>query len=284
MGKKDSSFEQGSSQVWDEVFQRVDLSYSEESETQNQLFEMVKISSLKRIFASFKKQKSLKKVKMLEVGCGTGFVSLYFAKRGYDTTCLDINQSILKITKRNFKKEKVKGVFVSCDAQNLKFTDNSFDLVTSFGLLEHFQDPSKAIKEMVRVLKPGGLFFTDIVPARFSCQGLANVFNFLVTLLFWSLKGKPGTGWQRGKRNFIPLYYENSFSLRKYLELMEKAGLKNLQVRGNRPFPRLTLPSFFDRLYVQVLKLFIVLWKAFDTIDNPFSRFWGAGWWFWGNK
>lgn len=50
------------------------------------------------------------------------------------------------------------------EGNNLKFADNSFELVSSGGLLEHFGDPKPALREMVRTLKPGGGFYAAIVP------------------------------------------------------------------------------------------------------------------------
>jgi ubiquinone/menaquinone biosynthesis C-methylase UbiE len=275
--KSIKTFEHGSPEAWDRVFEKLDLSYSEDSRTQAQLFEIVKIRFLKRIFPQPPK-------KMLEVGCGTAFVSLFFAKRGYQVSCLDINKKILEVARKNFRKERAKGNFITGNAERLSFKDNSFDIVTSFGLLEHFQNPGTAIDEMVRVLKPGGLLFADIVPKRFSSQSLGNVLNATSSIFFWSLKLKPNLGLTKAKRYFKPPYFENDLSIEEYQKLFKKAGLKNLQIRGNRPFPRLTLPKLLDRIYALVLKPLLPLWYLFDRIDNPISRFWGAGLWFWGLK
>lgn len=264
-------------QTWDEVYKNLDLSYSEKPETQGKLFELIKLEFLQQIFPK-------PPAKTLEVGCGTAFDSLYLAKRGYQATCLDINKNILKVAEENFKKEGVEGQFVAGDGEKLPFPENHFDIIMSFGLLEHFENPSKAISEMVRVLKPGGLFFADIVPDRFSVQTFGNFFNGLASFSYWTIKGKPGMGLKKASRNFNPLYLENSISYKKYLKIMEKAGLKNLQVRGNRPFPRLTLPRSLDHLYTNLIKPTTPLWKAFDKWNNPIPRLWGAGLWFWGIK
>lgn len=267
----------GSAEAWENVYQNLDLSYSEKADSQGKLFELIKIDFLKSIFPK-------PPTKILEVGCGTAFVSLYFAKRGYQTTSLDINSFILRTAKENFKKEGKKGQFVVGDAEKLPFLKNTFDVVTSFGLLEHFEDPTQAISEMVRVLKPGGLFFADIVPNRFSCQSFGNIFNACAVFSFWTLKGNPKTGLKKALSNFRPHYFENSISWQGYKKIMDKGGLKNIQVRGNRPFPRLTLPKSLDKLYASLLKPFIFFWKAFDRWNNPLPKIWGAGLWFWGQK
>lgn len=272
-----STHTHGSPSSWKEVYQNLDLSYSEKATSQGKLFELVKIGFLSEIFPK-------SPCKILEVGSGTAFVSLYFAKRGYKTYCLDINKSILKSAESNFKKEGVWGKFVAGDAEKLPFGNNQFDIVLSFGLLEHFDSPKVAISEMVRVLKPKGLFFADIVPNRFSCQTFGNIFNSFAVLGFWLFKGKPVLAVSKAIRNFRPLYFENSISWQNYKKIMLASKLKNVQVRGNRPFPRLTLPKSLDYLYTQTLKLTIFIWKKFDRWDSNLSKIWGAGLWFWGYK
>lgn len=264
-------------QTWDEVYRNLDLSYSEKPETQGKLFELIKLEFLQQIFPN-------PPAKTLEVGCGTAFDSLYLAKRGYQVTCLDINENILKVAEENFKKEGEKGEFVAGDAEKLPFPTGHFDIIMSFGLLEHFENPEKAISEMVRVLKPEGVFFADIVPDRFSVQSFGNLFNALASFLYWLVHRKPKEGIKKASRNFRPLYTENSISWQDYKKMIKKVGVKNVQVRGNRPFPRLTLPRTLDYLYAQILRPTIPLWKAFDKWNNPIPKVWGAGLWFWGEK
>jgi len=277
MGKSNNTYLHGSVGAWDEVFSGADLSYSESTDTQGKLFEHVKISFLKDLLPP-------PPAKILEVGCGTAFVSLYFAKRGHLATCLDINKEVLKAAEANFRKEGTEAKFVVGDAENLPFGDEQFDAVTSFGLLEHFSDPAQVIRESARVLKSGGLFFADVVPRRFSCQSFGNVFNATVSLGYWVIKGKVSTGVAKARQNFRPLYFENEIHFIEYKKMMEEAGIASVRVRGNRPFPRLTLPKSLDRIYTISLKPTKPIWRAFDRWDSAFPRFWGAGLWFWGIK
>lgn len=289
----------GSPEIWDELFSNQDLSYSEKADTQGKLFELVKVKFLEKLFRVYDYTSDVQSgIKSLEVGCGTAFVSLYFAKRSLDVTCLDTSKQILEVAEDNFKKEKVMGKFVIGDAGKLPFKDDSFDIVMSFGLLEHFSDPGPAICEMVRVLKPNGLFFADIVPARFSVQSLGNIFNAVAVLGYWGMKAcfardlhrrrrearreSWGKGWEKAKANFYPQYYENSLSWQEYQRIIEKAGLKGVEVRGNRPFPRLTLSKNLDYFYTFSLKFLTPFWKLFDSHGGLISKWWGAGWWMWG--
>jgi len=272
------SYLHGSKDVWEEVFSEVDTEYSESAKIQNQLFDLVKLSRMEEIFPNPRGRK------ILEVGCGAANASLYFAKRKAEVTALDINEPVLAIARQNFKKAKVEGKFVVGDAEKLPFGDGEFDIVMSHGLMEHFKHPEVSFGEQMRVLKPGGILFADIVPARFSVQTFGNYFNFMTTFLYWLAKLKPGRGWEKARRNVRPLYYENDYSAKRYEEMLEELGVKKLKVRGNRPFPRLSLPGSLDRVYTRILKLFLPLWKKFDKWDSSLARVWGAGWWFWGTK
>lgn len=58
------------------------------------------------------------------------------------------------------------------DARATQLKSNSFDLVLSGGLLEHFVDPIPVLAEMIRILKPGGVLYADVVPRKLSIYRL----------------------------------------------------------------------------------------------------------------
>ncbi len=106
--------------------------------------------------------------KTIEVGCGPAWLSCALASEGYNTTCLDYSENALNIARKNYEMQNNKGEFVIGDATDMPFENDSFDVVLSTGLLEHFEDPSIVINEMVRILKPDGIFYSDIVPKKFA--------------------------------------------------------------------------------------------------------------------
>jgi ubiquinone/menaquinone biosynthesis C-methylase UbiE len=93
---------------------------------------------------------------LLEIGCGLGTDSLQFARGGAHVTALDLTPESVALAEKHFALRGQKGTFVVGDAENLPFPDNSFDVVYSFGVLHHTPDTPKAIREVYRVLKPGG--------------------------------------------------------------------------------------------------------------------------------
>ncbi len=97
---------------------------------------------------------------LLDVGCGPGTVTLDFAKRLTDGTVIGIDISEEIITKAQTDAEEYQlgnCTFSYGDTYHLDFEDNSFDIVHAHQLLQHLTDPVSAIKEMHRVVRPGGV-------------------------------------------------------------------------------------------------------------------------------
>jgi len=101
--------------------------------------------------------------KILDVGCGTGNYTIEFAKRGADVVGADSSKDMLDFARQKAKEERVKAGFQIADALNLPFTDQSFDLIVSNGLLCFLGEPEKALMEMNRVLKPGGRLIVGVL-------------------------------------------------------------------------------------------------------------------------
>lgn len=94
--------------------------------------------------------------KVLDVGCGNGWVLSHFARRGAATTGIDITEAGVNLCRTRFKNEKLSGDFVVGNAEALPFPDNSFDVVSCMGVVHHTSNPHQAVRELHRVLKPGG--------------------------------------------------------------------------------------------------------------------------------
>jgi ubiquinone/menaquinone biosynthesis C-methylase UbiE len=101
--------------------------------------------------------KLLKGKHLLEIGCGMGYDSLEFLKRGVRVTATDLTPNAVHIAKRHFEVEGVQAEDVrTANALDLPFEDNTFDAVWSNGVLHATGDTFRAIQEARRVLKPGG--------------------------------------------------------------------------------------------------------------------------------
>lgn len=94
--------------------------------------------------------------KVLDVGCGNGWVCEQYAKNGAACYGIDLTEKAIQLSRKRFNLSSMKASFKVADSQKLPFKNESFDLVTSMGVLHHVPDTSRAISEIKRVLKPGG--------------------------------------------------------------------------------------------------------------------------------
>ena len=129
--------------LWDEIFRR--RAYLETSK-----------------FAKESVKYFPKEAKILDLGCGVGGDSIFFAKKGYKVIGVDFSKEALKKAKENAKSFKIKNVtFVYQDiSKRLKFENASFDVVYARLSIHYFTDKvtERIFKEIKRILKPGGIF------------------------------------------------------------------------------------------------------------------------------
>ncbi|HQS83351.1 MAG: SAM-dependent methyltransferase [Alphaproteobacteria bacterium 16-39-46] len=96
--------------------------------------------------------------KILEIGCGLGSMLMNWARNGADCTGVDLNPTSIEQSKKRFEILGLNADIRLEDANHLPFPDNTFDYVYSWGVLHHSPNLDVSIKELFRVLKPGGGF------------------------------------------------------------------------------------------------------------------------------
>ena len=129
------------------------------------------VDRVKKILKSLKDHKDGRS--LLDVGCGTGFI-IDIAKEYFPVIRgVDITPAMLG---------KVNTDCVDCDIQlqvadsaELPFADNTFDVCTCHAVLHHLHDISPTIKEIYRVLKPGGIFYSDLDPNYYFWEEIAKL-------------------------------------------------------------------------------------------------------------
>jgi ubiquinone/menaquinone biosynthesis C-methylase UbiE len=95
--------------------------------------------------------------RLLEVGCGMGTDLLQFARGGSLCTGVDLTPRSLEVSSLHFGLYDMRADFVLGDGERLPFADESFDVVYSNGVLHHTPETGRAVRELHRVLRPGGL-------------------------------------------------------------------------------------------------------------------------------
>lgn len=93
---------------------------------------------------------------VLEIGVGLGTDFVQFARAGAHVTGIDLSPRSVDLVRTRLKLESLNGEVLVADAEKLPFDDNSFDRVYSWGVLHHTPNAAGAVREAVRVLRPGG--------------------------------------------------------------------------------------------------------------------------------
>mgnify|MGYP002835833334 CR=1 FL=1 len=96
--------------------------------------------------------------KILELGCGTGQLSLFLSRSNREIFAVDISNSSLKLGENFRRRHEINNTyFMKMDVFDLKFKKNTFDYTVSNGVLHHTKDAEEAFKCLVKVTKPGGI-------------------------------------------------------------------------------------------------------------------------------
>ena len=121
---------------------------------------------------------------VLDLGCGTGAVTVHLVRRGFTVQAVDISPDMIAVAKSKVERENGGDhvTFQVSEAGNLRFPDCTFDLVTSQRVLHHIPDIRPVFAEVERVLKPGGSFFlSDVVAdATPAARALRSVWRTLL--------------------------------------------------------------------------------------------------------
>jgi SAM-dependent methyltransferase len=94
--------------------------------------------------------------RVLDIGCGNGYVLWHYARRGAHVHGVDITETALALSRRRFELGGLKAEFRLTDGNRLPYPDRHFDIVCSMGVLHHIEDPRPMLAEARRVLRPGG--------------------------------------------------------------------------------------------------------------------------------
>lgn len=167
--------------------------------------------------------------RVLDLGCGAGFLSNDLAAHGLRVAALDRSVESLAVAARHDPTRSVG--YLQGDAYALPFADGSFDGVCAMDLLEHVEEPGRVVREAGRVLRPGGLFFFH----TFNRNPLSGL--IVIKGLEWFVKNTPPD-----------LHLYRMFIRPRELEAhCRAAGLEVCEMRGVRPV--VFSPGFLKGLF-----------------------------------
>lgn len=128
------------------------------------LEDIIKNDPYYRLLKRLIKLSQNKKLRILEVGCGSGARTLAllkdkdFEKYHMDAVLIDLSMTAISFAKMTANNNKLIADFIRADAFSLPFKDETFDIVWNEGVNEHFEGEKrqKIFDEMARVCKTGG--------------------------------------------------------------------------------------------------------------------------------
>jgi len=158
----------------------------------------------------------LKDLRLIDIGSSTGIITNHLSKHFCDTVGIDIDENAVKYAKENFENTRLH--FFIQDSMDIKFPDNTFDVVNCTHIYEHVPDSHQLMREIFRILKPGGICFFSAGNRFVLIEGhyklpLLSVMPKWMAHIYLRLMG-------RGK-----YYYENHLSLWGLKKLVSKFEL-----------------------------------------------------------
>ena len=185
-----------------------------------------------KLFIEIIKKNKIKGKKILEVGAGRGTISAYFSDHKYETTLMDSSTKAIQISKKIFKNNNLNAKFIISDINRLKNIKPEYDIIFSYGLMEHFKDIKKPLINQINLLNKGGLFLAYIVPDYRNKNVQKNYLwiNSLITSDNNKLKSNSI------KKSNI---YRNNYNSSKYNKILSKY-LRNINSSGVYPLPMIS--------------------------------------------
>jgi ubiquinone/menaquinone biosynthesis C-methylase UbiE len=197
---------------------------------------------------------------VLEIGCGIATDGLEFARNGANYVGVDLTPHSIELAKERFGLFGVPGKFEVANAEErLPFPDATFDHIYSFGVIHHSPVPERIVREIRRVLRPGGTL-TVMLYNRSSINYYVEIM-FLRKIFRWCLipKFMPGllaaiTGFDRWK-------------LEGHREMLKKKISKKQWISMNTDGPFCPLARVYNR------KEAAALFKDFDSVRQEIWEF-----------
>jgi 2-polyprenyl-3-methyl-5-hydroxy-6-metoxy-1,4-benzoquinol methylase len=113
-----------------------------------------KLLYLKHFFAYYYAAKLYKKGSVLDVGCGEGYGTYFLSRRCKEVIGIDTFQDTINHCKKTYRSKNLE--FYKYDGKKIPFSNNSFDIITCFQVIEHVKEEALFLREIKRILKADG--------------------------------------------------------------------------------------------------------------------------------
>jgi 2-polyprenyl-3-methyl-5-hydroxy-6-metoxy-1,4-benzoquinol methylase len=173
---------------------------------------------------------------LLDIGCAQGFFLYNASKAGYTTKGIEISQDAAEYAIMEFGLDIEAKPF-----EELRFPENHFDVVTLWQVLEHVPYPLTVLKEVHRILKPGGLLVA-------STPDIGGIPAKILRKRWWDIKR----------------LHINQFSTKTLMDILQNGGFKNISSVSYRGFVSLSI------LLTMMLK-YLDAYERLKALFNPDS-------------
>lgn len=145
-------------------------------------------------FEELMNTKALRGQRVLEIGCGMGFHSEMLARAGAKLSTVDLSPTSVTATMKRFELKQLSADVRQMDAEDLDFPSGSFDMVWSWGVIHHSSRTGRIVREIERVLRPGGKARIMV----YNLEGMPAYITFATRYLlgFWRGKSLDEMLWQ----------------------------------------------------------------------------------------
>ena len=161
--------------------------------------------------------------RVLEVAPGPGFLSIELAKRGCEVRAVDISRTFVEIAQKNAAEAGIKAEFMQGNAAELPVESGSADLVVCRAAFKNFTEPVKAMREMRRVLRPGGTALLIDMRRDVSMEEIKRY-----------VRGMGLTWWNRIFTNltFKHMLIKRAYTLDEIRKMATEAGWKDVRIEA----------------------------------------------------
>ncbi len=184
--------------------------------------------ALEPYIASFARFEEAAGKRILEIGVGAGSDFIEWCRHAEHATGIDLTEAAIALTTERLALEGVpdsRFTLKLADAEALPFADASFDIVYSWGVLHHTPDTEQAYREVLRVLKPGGV-------ARTMIYHIPSSTGLMLYLMHGLAKGRPLLGLRKAIFEHLESPGTKAYTTSEGFDLAQAAGFENIRVES----------------------------------------------------
>jgi 2-polyprenyl-3-methyl-5-hydroxy-6-metoxy-1,4-benzoquinol methylase len=181
---------------------------------------------------------------LLDIGCAQGFFLFSASKAGYTTKGIEISQDAAAYAIREFGLDVEAKPF-----EELRFPENHFDVVTLWQVLEHVPYPLMTLKEVHRILKPGGL----VVASTPNIEGIPAK---ILRKRWWDIKR----------------LHLNQFTTKTLADILQNAGFENMSAVSYRGFVSLSILLTMTLKYLDAYERLKALFNPDHILGKMLNR------------